>query len=206
MQCNYLKYKLIIFNLDGTVLQTLSDIVASVNYSLRLNNLPIRSEDEILSFIGHGSKYLITKSIGKDISEELFNKIFKDYKDYYKNHVYDFTKPYEGMFEVIKEFKDRGGLITLMSNKPNDLAQPLIAKFYPHLFDMVLGQADNIPVKPDITQTKNILDYFKILPKEAVFVGDSLVDYQTASNASIDCVLCNYGYENDKKPYTNVRL
>ena len=190
-----MKYKAIFIDLDGTILVTLKDIAYSVNYSLKEHNLPCKTEAQILTYIGNGSKYLIQKAMDYNGDDELFTSVFNVYKDYYIAHPADFTTPYEGIYDVLKEFKDKGGKIALVSNKPQEIAIRLINKFFDNIFDVVYGQQDSIPRKPNPDAIYLAMKDLNITDKnDILYIGDSLVDLSTSRNAGVKCLLCNYGY------------
>lgn len=190
-----MKFKGLFLDLDGTILNTIEDIRAAVNHSLILHGFKARTLEQIRRSIGHGSKYLIKTSIVKDVDEKLFNSIFDTYKNYYAQHVDVFTRPYDNVIETLKDIKNKGAKIAIITNKPIDLALPLVNKYFDGLIDVVYGQDKNSIPKPNPNDIFNAMEKLNLKREEILFVGDSLVDYQTANNANVTAILCSYGFE-----------
>ena len=190
-----MKFKGLFLDLDGTILNTIEDIKESVNFSLKLHGIKPRSLEQIRKSIGHGSKHLINTSIPNTIDQKQFETIFNSYKNYYVSHVDVFTKPYDGVVDTLKELKNRGVKIAVITNKPIDLALPLINKYFQGLIDVVYGQDKNSIPKPNPVDIFKALEKLNLTKEEIIYVGDSLVDYQTAINANVKPILCSYGFE-----------
>ena len=190
-----MKFKGLFLDLDGTILNTIEDIKESVNFSLKLHGIKPRSLEQIRKSIGHGSMHLIKTSIPNTIDQKQFETIFNSYKNYYVSHVDVFTKPYDGVVDTLKELKNRGVKIAVITNKPIDLALPLINKYFQGLIDMVYGQDKNSIPKPNPVDIFKALEKLNLTKEEIIYVGDSLVDYQTAINANVKPILCSYGFE-----------
>ena len=133
-----MKYKAVFFDLDGTVLNTLKDITEAVNFSLKKHGFLQKDEKTIQTYLGLGSNHLIKNALD-DKRLELFDIVYNDYKNYYLSHFDVYTKPYPGVFDFLAKIKQKGAKLALISNKPNDICTLLINKFYPNLFDVVLG-------------------------------------------------------------------
>lgn len=187
-----------IFDLDGTLVNTIKDIGVSVNYSLKINNLPEVSLSLYPSFLGNGSKVLIKKAMGKYfVSEnELFNKIYDDYLNYYANHIVDYSKAYYGMKNTLNILKIKGIDLFVITNKPDNAAKILVnTVFKKNTFKEVIGLEENTPPKPNPTIINNLLKKYNLNKEECVYVGDSDVDMILANNAKIKYkIACLYGY------------
>lgn len=188
-----MKYKAIFFDLDGTLLNTLSDIATAVNYALSKFNLETKSEDEIKSFLGLGSNHLIKNAMSNK-HLELFDDIYLTYKNYYLSHYDIYTKPYDGVYDFLCKLKQKGYKLALISNKPNDISQLLINKFYPNIFDYVLGQTDNLSPKPNSEMMEYVLNKLNLKHDEIIYHGDSNIDYLFSKNSHVDCILNSYGF------------
>lgn len=195
-----MKYKALFIDLDGTILDTLKDISFAVNYSLSRHGLPNKTDEQIRSYLGKGSNYLIKCAIDNVDDEVLFRSVYDVYKNYYLDNFATYTKPYDNALKVLLDFKNQGGKIALISNKPQDIAIKLLDKFFPAVFDVIYGQMTHIKTKPD---SESLILAMKDLnlcdKKDILYVGDSLVDYQTAKNMGLDLVLCLYGFEDKEK-------
>mgnify|MGYP002624305858 FL=1 len=185
-----MKYKALFLDLDGTILDTLHDLAVAVNFSLKLHGFKERSIEEVRTFIGHGSVHLITKAIGEEVNDELFNQIFNDYKSYYKDHAAVYTTIYPRMKEILQKFIDNGGKLILITNKPHDISVNLMEHYFPNMFTDIYGNQALYLVKPDPTSCFLALKNNNLDKKDVLYLGDSLVDEQTAKNAGLDYLLC----------------
>ncbi len=190
-----LKYKLIIFNLDGTILNTLDDLYLSTAYALKKYALPARTRDEVQKFIGNGVHKLIERAVPSDTSDELTEEVYNEFCRHYFLHSADNTKPYSGIIELLKELKNAGCALAVVSNKKNDAVKPLCDMYFPGIFDIAVGERDGIQRKPapdSVFEVLCRLGYDKI---DSVYIGDSEVDIQTAQNAGIDCISVSWGFK-----------
>lgn len=187
-------YKLAIFDMDGTILDTLKDIHNSINYCLVKNNLPERTIDEVRSFVGNGLHKLVERAVPENTSPELVEKIFPELLSYYGDHSRDFTGPYEGIKEAISEIKNKGILTAVVSNKADFAVQELASQFFPGLFDMAIGEHEGFSPKPAPDMVNKILNKLGTEASEAVYIGDSDVDLQTAANSQMDCIAVSWGF------------
>ena len=135
-----MKYKLVIFDLDGTILDTLEDLSNSVNYALKNNNLTERSTEEIRSFVGNGIRLLIERSVPENTDVEVTDRVFSDFKSHYKNHSCDNTKPYDGITDLINRIKSSGALTAVVSNKADFAVKDLVFRYFDGLFDFSVGE------------------------------------------------------------------
>lgn len=190
-----MKYKALFLDLDGTILDTIEDIRVSVNYSLVKHGFTPRTIEQIRLSLGYGSPHLIKTSIEKEVDEKTFKAVFDDYKEHYKNHVDIFTKPYDGCLEILTKLKQKGIKLALITNKPHDIALQLTDIYFPNLFSVIYGQQTAIKSKPDPESVYLALDDLSLRKEEILYIGDSLADYKTATNAGVDYLICSYGFE-----------
>jgi len=184
-----------IFDLDGTLVNTLPDLTLGVNHSLELNGFAARSEQEVESYLGNGSAFLIKKAIGQDVTEDIYRKVFDDYLSYYLEHVLVKSNAYKGMADTLKEFKLKGYKLFVLTNKPHEAAVRLVEGLFGDVFDMIIGNSDTVPTKPNLTGINIILNKFNLKPEEICYIGDSDVDMITADKANLKIkVACSYGY------------
>lgn len=187
--------KTIIFDLDGTILDTLVDLKNAVNHGLKSRNLPEKDLDFVRKAIGNGTKVLIQRCTPCNISEEERSIVFDNFKSYYFKHFTDNTKPYKGMLEMLKKIKDNNDvLLAVVSNKDNDLTQQLINKEFPGVFDIIQGSYFDKPRKPDPYLINKILNENNIDKKDCLYIGDTNIDKESADNADLKYLLVNYGY------------
>ena len=192
--------KNIIFDLDGTILDTLLDLTNAVNYGLKSFNLPEKDIDFVRLAIGNGTKVLIKRCTPCDISEEERSKVFDVFKDYYFKHFTDYTKPYPGIYEMLIKLKEIDNLkLVVLSNKDDDLTKQLINKEFPRVFDIIQGSYIDKPRKPNPYLINKIINEHNIDIKDCLYIGDTNVDKETATNADLNYRLVNYGYRNKEE-------
>lgn len=189
-----MKYELVIFDLDGTILDTLEDLKNSTNYALTKSFYEVRTMDEVRSFVGNGIGKLIERAVPENSSEEEVSKVLADFTEHYASHCADNTKPYDGIIEVITEIRNRGYKTAVVSNKADFAVQDLCNKYFPGLFDFVVGERENIKRKPAPDSVKEVLKELDVKRKKAIYVGDSEVDIMTAKNAHISGISVTWGF------------
>ncbi len=194
-----MKYKLVIFDLDGTVLDTLFDLYSSVNCSLREYSLPERSIEEIRSFVGNGIRLLIERAVPENIDDALTDKVFEFFKLHYKEHSCDNTKPYDGVVRLIKALKSNEIKIAVVSNKADFAVKNLVKKYFDGMFDFAVGEREGIAKKPAPDSVLEAIKAFNAEKDEALYVGDSEVDIDTAKNAGIDCIAVSWGFRDEEE-------
>lgn len=186
--------KLVIFDMDGTILDTLQDLCDAMNYCLDKYGMPLRKIDEIRRFVGNGLGKLVERACVEGTSRELLDEILECLKKYYLVHCYDKTKPYEGIIDLIKEIREKGYKTAVVSNKAHDAVLELNDKFFEGLFDEAYGECEGIERKPAPDLVNMVLDSLKIDAKDAVYIGDSEVDLLTAKNSNMDCIAVTWGF------------
>lgn len=186
--------KLIIFDLDGTLLDTLDDLKNAVNFALESFGYAPRSREHIRKSIGNGVAKLVERCIPDGSNNPQYPECLRRFKEYYSAHYDEDTVPYDGMIDVVVTLKEQGYLLAVATNKIDALAHELIEKHYQNLFDFILGDIDGVPKKPHPQMIKNILNHFGLEEDEAIYIGDTNVDEETALNSGLDYVLLTYGY------------
>ena len=189
-----MKYKLAIFDMDGTILSTLDDLANGVDYALSENGLPARSKQETRAALGRGVRFLIEQSVPTGLSDAEISKVEDDFLKYYKVHSMDNTRPYDGIVELIKEVRASGVKTAVVSNKIDSAVKELCANFFEGAFDVAYGERIGIPRKPDPKPINAIIDEFGLSKNEVVYIGDSEVDLLTANNAKIDHIIVTWGF------------
>lgn len=184
--------KTIIFDLDGTILDTLSDLTDSMNYVLKKYNKKTKTEEEIRSFLGDGMRILVERSLPNE-DEQIISKIFNEFKDYYLNHCNIKTKAYPGIANLLNSLKDDYQL-GVISNKRDDAVQALINSHFPNIFSFVLGQKDEMKKKPDKEMLEYALNILDTKSFEALYIGDSDVDLDFGFNAKVSVISVSYGF------------
>lgn len=193
-----MKYQLAIFDLDGTILDTLDDLADSLNHVLLQHNFPQHSADEVRMMVGNGILNLIKRALPNGTEQATVEAVYADFNAYYKLHSADKTKPYNGITEMLEQLKARGVKLAVLSNKADYAVQDLCVKYFGGVFDAVAGEKEGVPKKPAPDGVDNILAELGVERKSAVYIGDSDVDLQTAKNAVTDCIAVNWGFREEK--------
>ncbi len=197
--------KLVIFDLDGTLLNSLQDLAASTNYALRQHGYPTHELPAFRYFVGNGINKLLERALPeKERTHENMLKIREDFMAYYAEHKADFTAPYDGICELLKTLKRHHVLLAVASNKYHAATRELIPEYFGEgLFDFVYGQREGIPVKPDPTIVFDIMKEAGGSKEEVLYVGDSGVDMQTAVNSGVTSVGVTWGFRDRKELQEN---
>lgn len=190
----YLKYKTIIFDLDGTILNTIDDLADSVNYALGRCGYPLHSTEAVCRFVGNGVDKLIERSAPRGISPEDMRRYRSAFMDYYHKHCTDKTRPYEGIPGLLKKLRDMGATLAVVSNKPDSAVKPLCDDYFPGLFDVAVGEREGIRRKPCPDAVYEVMEQVGAVGEDSVFIGDSDVDVETAKNSGIDSVSVSWGF------------
>ena len=192
-----MKYKLVIFDLDGTLLDTLDDLGAAVNHALQQRGFPSHSRDEYMKMVGHGARNLMSQALPmehKD-NEALIDAALADFRAYYNAHIDVCTKPFSGIQELIATLHQEGVMLAVASNKFQEGTEHLIKEFFPGIpFVAVLGNRQGFPLKPNPEVVGEVLRKAGISSDQAVMVGDSDTDMETAANGGIQGIAVNWGY------------
>ena len=190
------QYSTYIFDLDGTLLDTLDDLAAAVNYALRTYGMPEHSRDDVRRFVGNGVRMLMTRAIPGGEQNPQFESVFDTFRQYYLNHSLDTTRPYDGVPEMLAALKQRGCRLAVVSNKFCAATQELCRHFFPDTIEVAVGEheAEGIRKKPAPDTVNEALSQLGVDRENAVYVGDSDVDLQTARNAGLPCISVLWGF------------
>lgn len=188
MNCN----KAIIFDLDGTLLDTLDDLTDCVNYMLRKYGYPLRSRLDVRRFLGNGARQLIDLSLDGRLTGESFESFLEEYKAYYEQNSGIKTAPYDNLVDLIGRLREKGFKIAVVSNKPDGAVQSLCELYFPGLVDFAVGDRADIRRKPSADPV--LLAMKTLNCDEAVCIGDSEVDIETAKSAGVPCVCVTWGF------------
>lgn len=189
-----MKYDLVIFDLDGTILDTLEDLTDSINYALAKHGYPTRTIEEVRSFVGNGLLMLARRALAPETDEMVIQTVLAEQKAYYKEHCSDKTKPYEGIMELLGELKENGCKLAVVSNKADYAVQILCEQYFPGIFHMAVGEKENVRKKPAPDSVNAVLKELQVEKTNAVYVGDSEVDIETAQNVEMEAVLVSWGF------------
>lgn len=187
--------KNIVFDLDGTLLDTIGDIGRALNETLSAYHLPTVTIDEVTNFIGNGTDLLISRALkGSKLSQEVYDKFKKDYLDLQLVYQLERTRPFTDVDTVLKHLVSTGVRLFVFSNKPHDFATRLIESRFPGLFTHVLGQKPGVAPKPDLSEYQKMAASYEIVPSESFFVGDSIVDIDTGRVIGMRVAAVSWGY------------
>ena len=197
--------KLAIFDLDGTPLNTIEDLGHAANHALQAHGYPTHSIASYPFFVGNGVRRLIERVLPEDArTEATIDRMLVTFKEYYNDHNTDFTKPYEGIPELLCHLSSRGVAIAVASNKYQAATGKLISHFFPTLhFVAVEGQKEGVPVKPDPSIVFEILAKAKTPKADTIYIGDSGVDMETARRACVDSIGVTWGFRPEKELVEN---
>lgn len=189
----------LILDVDGTILETLSDIKASLNMVLNEYGFASKDYDQVRLAIGRGSRKLIESSIPKNTDPKLIDDMLEKYMIVYGTHYNVETKPYEGIKELLNELNKRNIMLAVNTNKPDGFAKDLIAKHFPgNKFIKIIGSRPNIPNKPDPYSCNELVELMGFSKDEIMYIGDSESDVKTAKNAELKCIGCLWGFRDLK--------
>ena len=188
-------YSTYIFDLDGTLLDTLQDLATSVNYALQTHNMPVHSVDAIRGFVGNGVRLLIERAVPDGAQNPQFEAAFATFRQHYMQHSLDTTCPYPGIPEMLHQLKQRGCRLAVVSNKMMAATQELVRHFFPEV-EVAIGEheAEGIRKKPAPDTVYQALRQLEVGKEQAVYVGDSDVDLQTARNSGLPCISVLWGF------------
>jgi len=189
-----LKYELILFDMDGTILDTLEDLKDSLNYALELSGFPQRSLDEVRRFVGNGMRLLIERGVPEGTVVEATDKVHADFSARYALHSADKTRPYAGVIPLIEKLRGMGAKTAVVSNKADAAVQTLCERYFPGLFDTAVGERPGAARKPAPDCVNAVLRELGVERDRAVYIGDSEVDIETARNAGLDCITVDWGF------------
>lgn len=189
-----MRYKLAIFDMDGTILDTLEDLKDALNFALEKNGYPIHPISNVRKFVGNGMWKLIERGVPEGTGREDIIKVHTDFMDYYHIHCTDKTKPYDGIVELISSLREAGCKTAVVSNKADSAVHDLCKQFFPGCFDCEIGARDGIANKPAPDSVLEVLKQLEVSKEQAVYIGDSEVDVATALNAGMDSIIVAWGF------------
>ncbi len=190
--------KLVIFDLDGTLLDTIDDLGAAVNHAMQLRGFPLHNRDEYMRMVGHGARNLMRQALPEGHKDDdMVEAAYNDFKAYYTDHIDVHTQPFPGIQDLMTTLHQEGVMLAVASNKFQEGTEHLIKEFFPNItFVAVLGNRPNCPLKPSSEIVGKVLRKAGVKKEEAVMVGDSDTDMETAANGGIEGIAVGWGYRN----------
>lgn len=187
-------YKLCAFDLDGTLVDTIGDLAASLNYALEKNGLPVHTVQEVSRLVGHSVSYMCCMAVPEEVREARWQQVYADCDAHYALHCCDHSRPYEGILRTVSRLKAAGVTLAVVTNKPHKHAMHVVNELFPRdTFSIILGMMKKFEKKPAAEPLNFVLDYLGVAPQDAVYVGDSEVDVEFARNAGLPCVSVTWG-------------
>lgn len=186
--------KLVIFDMDGTILNTLDDLKDTLNYALEQYHFPARTLEETRAFVGNGIHKLIERAVPEGTDAQTVENVFGTFLEYYQIHCMDRTRPYPGIVRLLQELKRAGMRTAVVSNKADAAVQELCERFFPGLFDFAVGEHEGVQKKPAPDMVQLALRALGTQEPDAVYVGDSDVDIATAKNSGLDSIIVTWGF------------
>ena len=191
-------YKLAVFDMDGTILDTLEDLKDSTNFALKKCGYPTRSYDEVRRFVGNGIRKLIERAVPEGLTVEQIDRVHEVFTEHYKVHCADKTKAYDGIKLLLEKLRASGVKTAVVSNKADYGVQELCKEYFDGLFDYAVGEREGIRRKPAPDAVNEALRVLGIDKSEAVYIGDSDVDFETAKNAELPCISVLWGFRDEE--------
>ncbi len=188
------KYDTVIFDLDGTLLDTLADLTDAVNHALRSMQMPERSIEEVRAFVGNGVRRLMELSVPDGLKHPQFEEAFVRFKEYYAFHCNDKTKAYDGVVPLLRELKAEGFALAIVSNKLDTAVKELGEIYFEGIVKVAIGEREGVAKKPAPDTVYAALKELGMPAEGAVYVGDSDVDVMTAKNAKLPCISVLWGF------------
>ena len=186
--------KAVVFDLDGTLLDTLDDLMNGLNAALSENGMPERSRTDVRRFVGNGLAKLVERAIPDGRENPLYEKTLADTRRFYAQKCRENTKPYDGIAELLAALQQKGLRLAVVSNKPDAQVKKLCGEFFPGQISAAIGQREGVPLKPAADPVLEALRLLDTSPADAVYVGDSDVDILTAKNAGLPCISVLWGF------------
>ena len=189
-----MRYQLAVFDMDGTILNTLEDLADSLNFALKKSDYPRRSIEEVRRFVGNGIGKLIERGVPDGTDAESTKRVYSDFTEHYAVHCADKTKPYEGIIHMLSSLRQAGYKTAVVSNKADYAVQELCSQYFYGLFDSAVGEREGVRRKPAPDSVNHVLQQLNIKRENAVYIGDSEVDIATAENAMMDSIIVDWGF------------
>lgn len=184
----------VIFDLDGTLLNTLDDLADSVNYALSSLGYPVRTVDEVRMMVGNSVVYLIEKALPEGTDKSQFDRCLSIFETHYKENMRNKTAPYDSVMQMLSDVKASGYKMAVVSNKPDVFTKELVNELFGEYIPLAIGRSDDIPRKPAPDMVFYAMDKLGSDKTTTVYVGDSEVDVVTSKNAGLPCVGCLWGF------------
>ena len=192
-----MKYTTIVFDCDGTLLDTLTDLRNAVNHVLRLHKFPERSVSQVKASLGNGVAHLMRESLPDSVTDDEFNIYLDKFKTYYGEHLQDYTAPYPGILDMLDTLRAKGYKLAVVSNKIQEGITPLIKEYFGDRLPVAIGERPSLQRKPAPDMVLQALKELDSTPEESIYIGDSEVDVATANNSRLLCIGVTWGFRDE---------
>ena len=192
-----MRYEAVLYDMDGTVLNTLTDLASAVNYTLRSFGQPEVSRQKVRASLGSGAALLLRRCLPEEVSQERLEEILRVYKPYYAANCNIKTQPYDGIVSLMERLKERGIKQAIVSNKPDGAVKELAGVFFPGLIEEAVGESETVKRKPDPAAVLAAAKLLGAVPEKCVYIGDSEEDVLTAKNAGMDGISVTWGFRDE---------
>ncbi len=192
-----MKYTTIVFDCDGTLLDTLTDLRNAVNHVLRLHKFPERSVSQVKASLGNGVAHLMRESLPDSLTADKFNTYLDEFKTYYGEHLQDYTAPYPGILDMLDTLRAKGYKLAVVSNKIQEGITPLIKEYFGNRLPVAIGERPDLQRKPAPDMVLQALKELDSTPEESIYIGDSEVDVATANNSGLLCIGVTWGFRDE---------
>lgn len=192
-----MKHPAIIFDLDGTLLDSLADLASSVNHALQAHGMPTRPIDEVRTFVGNGVRHLMSAAVPPNTEPTLFEQVFATFRNHYAEHCMDTTAPYSGIHEMLTALQQRNIRTAIVSNKIHSAVETLHQRFFADTIDTAIGESSTIRRKPHPDGLQEAMRRLGSTPETTLYVGDSEVDILTAQRCGIRCITVLWGFRDE---------
>ena len=194
-----MRYRAVLFDMDGTVLDTLGDLANAINHILVEYHMPIRSLSEVAHFLGNGAAWLVDHAVSAGTPEALRREMLSVYQPWYDSHCAILTAPYPGILSLMEALRAAGVKQAVISNKQDSAVRMLAAQHFPGLLETAVGESATVRRKPNPDAVLAALDAMGVEKRDAVYVGDTEVDIETAKNAGLDCAVVGWGFRTEEE-------
>ena len=194
-----MRYKAVLFDMDGTVLDTLDDLTNAVNYTLSKYGMPLIDRQQAASYLGNGAKYLLSRAVPADTPEALREEMLRFYQPWYDSHCAILTAPYPGILSLMQALRAAGVKQAVISNKQDSAVRRLAAQHFPNLLETAVGESPTVRRKPNPDAVLAALRQMGVDKADAVYVGDTEVDLRTAENADLACAAVGWGFRTEEE-------
>ena len=188
------EYATYIFDLDGTLLNTLTDLAGATNHALRIHGMPVHTEEAVRGFVGNGVKKLIERAVPGGEANPAFEEVYRTFREYYLEHSLDNTRPYPGIMDMLAELKARGKKMAVVSNKFCTATEELCRHFFGDYITVAIGEREGIRRKPWPDTVVEAMNRLGTGREGTVYIGDSDVDIATARNSGLPCISVLWGF------------